>query len=44
VLGPVINHRLILQPDAILRGETVAGVLERVAGTVKAPMTSRGRE
>jgi MoxR-like ATPase len=44
VLGPVINHRLILQPDAILRGETVAGVVERVAGSVKAPMTARGRE
>ena len=43
VLGPVMNHRLILQPDAILRGETVNGVMERVTGTVKTPMTARGR-
>jgi MoxR-like ATPase len=44
VLGPVMRHRLILNPDAILRGETVDGVLERITGRVKAPMTSRARD
>ncbi|HEX9682190.1 MAG TPA: MoxR family ATPase [Acidimicrobiales bacterium] len=38
VLHPVLGHRLILQPDAILRGETVEGVLERIVGSVKAPL------
>jgi MoxR-like ATPase len=40
VLGPVLNHRLILLPDAILRGETHQGVLDRVVGTVKAPLVA----
>jgi len=31
-------HRLILAPDAILRGETVEAILERVVGRVKAPL------
>jgi MoxR-like ATPase len=44
VLGPVLGHRVIMNPDAILRGDSVTGVLERVAGAVKPPMTSRGRE
>ncbi|HEX7165723.1 MAG TPA: MoxR family ATPase [Acidimicrobiales bacterium] len=41
VLVPVLNHRLILQPEAMLRGETAEGVLERIAGTVKTPMTAK---
>ena len=44
VLGPVMRHRVILNPDAILRGETIDAVLERITGRVKAPMTSKARE
>jgi MoxR-like ATPase len=43
VLGPVMRHRIILNPDAILRGETVDSVLDRIIAKVKPPMTSRGR-
>jgi len=38
LLFPVMAHRLILAPDAILRGESVEGILERVVGRVKAPL------
>ena len=38
ILFPVMAHRLILAPDAILRGETVEAILERVVGRVKAPL------
>jgi MoxR-like ATPase len=38
VLHPIMAHRLILAPDAILRGETVEAILERVVGRVKAPL------
>ena len=41
VLTPVLGHRIILNPDAVLRGESVPDVLERVTGTVKAPLTAR---
>jgi MoxR-like ATPase len=44
VLAPVLRHRIIMNPDAILRGDSVDGVLERITGIVKPPMTSRGRE
>jgi len=44
VLAPVMRHRVILNPDAILRGETIDGVLERITGKVKPPMTSRARD
>ena len=43
VLKPVMAHRLILAPDAILRGETVDAVLDRVLGKVKAPMLADAR-
>lgn len=43
VLAPVMRHRVILNPDAILRGETIDGVLERITGRVKPPLTSRAR-
>jgi MoxR-like ATPase len=42
VLGPVLGHRVIMNPDSILRGDSVDGVLERITGAVKPPMT-RGR-
>ena len=39
VLRPVLGHRIILNPDAILRGENVDAALERVTGTVKPPVS-----
>jgi hypothetical protein len=38
----VLNHRLILNPEASLRGETTEGVLERITASVKPPMNVRG--
>jgi MoxR-like ATPase len=32
VLKPVLAHRVILNPDAILRGETIDAVIERIDG------------
>jgi MoxR-like ATPase len=43
VLRPVLGHRIILNPDAILRGDGIEAVLERVTATVKPPLSSRGR-
>jgi len=43
VMRPVLAHRIILNPDAILRGETIDGVIERVTGQVKAPVMSKER-
>jgi MoxR-like ATPase len=44
VLKPVLSHRVILNPDAILRGESVDAVLERITNQVKAPLSTGGRE
>jgi len=38
LVGPVMEHRLILSPDAMLREETVEAVIERVVRRVKVPM------
>jgi MoxR-like ATPase len=38
LLRPVLAHRLMLTPDATLRGDTVDHVLERALGRVKAPL------
>ena len=38
LLNPVLNHRVILTPDALLRGETVDDVLERAISRIKPPM------
>jgi MoxR-like ATPase len=38
VLLPVLAHRLILTPDAQLRDESVAKVIERIMGRVKPPL------
>src|SRR3954470_18257730 len=38
LLRPVLGHRLMLTPDAVLRGETVDNVLERVVGRIKTPL------
>jgi MoxR-like ATPase len=37
LLPAVIGHRVLLSPDAILRGDTVDSVLERVVATVRPP-------
>jgi MoxR-like ATPase len=51
VLLPIMAHRVFLNPDSVLRGETVEGVMERVVSRVKppsgaaaAPARSRGRK
>ncbi len=46
VLPPILAHRVILNPDAVLRGETVEGLLERLVGKVKPPSGGglRGKE
>jgi MoxR-like ATPase len=38
ILKPVLGHRLILHPDAILRGDTVDAIVERIVSSVKAPV------
>lgn len=38
LLRPVLAHRLMLSPDATIRGETIDGVLERVVAKVKPPL------
>jgi MoxR-like ATPase len=39
VLTPILAHRIMLNPDAVLRGETVDAVIERVVARVKPPST-----
>ena len=41
VMQPVLAHRIILNPDAMLRGENVGAVLERITAQVKAPVSAR---
>jgi MoxR-like ATPase len=43
VLKPVLAHRLALHPDAVLRGDNVDAVMDRLAGAVKAPMQVQQR-
>jgi MoxR-like ATPase len=38
LLNPVLNHRTLLTPDAMLRGETVDDVLDRAIAKIKPPM------
>jgi MoxR-like ATPase len=38
LLKPVLAHRLMLTPDAVLRGETADAVLERVVSKIKPPL------
>jgi MoxR-like ATPase len=42
VLNPIMAHRVYLNPDSVLRGETVEAVMERVVGRVKPPSGTRG--
>jgi len=44
VLRPVMAHRVVLNPEATLRGETVDAVLERITASVKPPLSTRGRD
>jgi MoxR-like ATPase len=37
LVGPVLHHRLLLTPDAMLREESAEGVLERIVARVKVP-------
>ncbi|MEN8042129.1 MAG: MoxR family ATPase [Actinomycetota bacterium] len=39
VVSPVLNHRLILRPEAQMRGVTVSDVLEQIAASVPVPGT-----
>jgi MoxR-like ATPase len=38
LLRPVLGHRMMLTPDAVLRGETIDNVLERVVGRITPPL------
>jgi MoxR-like ATPase len=40
VLKPVLGHRLLLNPDAMLRGEDIDAVVGRIVATVKPPLVS----
>ncbi|HUR49806.1 MAG TPA: MoxR family ATPase, partial [Acidimicrobiales bacterium] len=40
VIEPTLAHRVIMNPDFVLRGESVAGVMERITTAVKAPVKS----
>jgi len=44
VVVPVLAHRLILTPDAELRGETVEAVIDRAVARVKVPLGIRSSE
>jgi MoxR-like ATPase len=38
LLVPTMGHRMMLTPDAVLRGETIEAVLDRVVSRVKVPL------
>jgi MoxR-like ATPase len=40
VFEAVVGHRIVMNPDFVLRGETVAAVLDRVSTHVKPPLVS----
>jgi len=42
ILKPVLGHRIIQNPDSILRGDTVDALLERITNRVKPPLAPRG--
>jgi MoxR-like ATPase len=42
LVGPVLNHRLLLTPDALLREDSVEAVVERIITRVKVPMRASG--
>jgi MoxR-like ATPase len=44
VLPSVMAHRVVLHPEAILRGDSISAVMERITSAVKPPLSSRGRD
>jgi MoxR-like ATPase len=38
--GPVLEHRLALRPEAQMRGETIASIIEDVKGRIRVPGTT----
>ncbi|MEY2471109.1 MAG: MoxR-like ATPase [Actinomycetota bacterium] len=38
LLRPVLAHRMMMTPDAVLRGEAIDDVLDRVVGQIKPPL------
>jgi MoxR-like ATPase len=38
IVGPVFAHRLVLTPEAELRGETVGHIIDRVLAQVPVPI------
>ncbi|MCA1711812.1 MAG: MoxR family ATPase [Actinobacteria bacterium] len=43
VLRAVLAHRVVLNPESLLRGETIDAVLERITGSVRAPLHAADR-
>ncbi len=41
VLPYIMAHRIVLNPDAMLRGEDVSNVIDRVTAQVKPPVSAR---
>jgi MoxR-like ATPase len=41
ILKPVLGHRIIQNPDAILRGDTIDALLDRITNRVKPPLAPR---
>jgi len=44
ILRPVLAHRVIMNPEATLRGDTIDAVMDRLANAVKPPLSSRDRQ
>src|SRR5204863_365847 len=42
LLRPVLAHRMMMTPDAVLRGEAIDDVLDRVVGQIKPPLGISG--
>ena len=40
ILAPVLNHRLVVRPEAQMRGTTVVELLDQILGSVPVPGTS----
>lgn len=43
ILGPILNHRLIIRPEAQMRGTTVNDVIAQITDTVPVPGTREPR-
>jgi MoxR-like ATPase len=37
LLEPILNHRMVLQPEAQMRGTSIAKTIEDVTGSVPVP-------